>query len=343
MNTPIISIIVACYNAEGFLDRCVESILNQTIGQKNMEIILVDDCSSDSTRLMLQNYSDQYDCIKIIFNHENLRQGGSQNKALEIATGKYIGFVDNDDWIEPDMYRDMIEAAEKNDCDIVNILHVRDSRTGFLSENEIATGEDDEIYEIAGDQDRAEMIAGGQIKIGTWNCIFKRSVQTEYKLLFPEHLIYEDIYWGALWHLYFKKIYVMKKRYYHYFVRENSTVLNKNDELHKDFFQVQKQLEELRRRGAFFFFFQALEFDYLMNYYVMGVKMLSLRFSSFPCDLFREMKKDINIKFPDWRKNHYIDLNTTEFQKLLLNFLSVDMSEDEMEQFATFTKQYYGG
>ncbi len=344
MEKPLISIIIACYNAEDYLDRCIESVLNQTLGQDKMEIILVDDRSSDSTPEIIRRYETEYDCIRAIYNKENLRQGGSQNRALEIAGGRYIGFIDNDDWIEPDMYRDMIEKAKAHQCDLVNILNIRSSKPGFLQPEDIPSGREDTIINISDDVKRAEIIAGGAVKIGTWNCIFEKSVIDEHNIHFPDHLIYEDIYWGGLCHLYFKKIYQMEKYYYHYFVRDDSTVLIKDNDIHMDFFEMQDLLwKEYTSRYAFERYKEALEFDYLMNYYIIGMKILALRFSRFPSERFYMMQEDINKKIPGWHDNRYIKTNTTEFQRLQFDILNSKINEEELEQFAKLTRQYYGG
>ncbi len=343
MNNPLISIIISCYNNERDIRRCMSSVLQQSVGQENMEIILVDDCSADHTAEIIREYEKNYSFVHGIYNAENLRQGGSQNRALKVACGKYIGYVDADDWIEPEMYQAMIDKAEEYHCDLVNILNVRSSKEGFLAPEEIDAGIPDQIIEVKNDQERAEMIAGGQVKIGTWNCIFKRELIENNNVFFPEHLIYEDVFWGGLCHLYFQKCYSLNRRYYHYYVREGSVVLSKNEELHFDFFEMQRQLwKEYCDRNAFDRFGKALEFDYLMNYYIMGVKILALRFSEFPCEKFWHMQNDINEKFPDWRNNPYLVSHTSDFQKIQFELLKSNLTKEELEAAADSIRIYYG-
>lgn len=96
-----VSIIVPVYNVEKYLNRCVESLLNQTY--KNIEIILVNDASPDNSIAIMKEYEKKYpDIIKCIYLTKNVRQGGARNRGLKIAKGKFICFVDSDDWVDSD-------------------------------------------------------------------------------------------------------------------------------------------------------------------------------------------------------------------------------------------------
>lgn len=112
----IISIIVPIYNAEKGLEKCIDSILNQTI--KNIEIILVDDGSIDKSMEICQRYAALDNRIRII-HQENSGVSAARNRGLSIAKGKYVGFVDSDDWIEPNMFEKMTCEAENTKSDIV--------------------------------------------------------------------------------------------------------------------------------------------------------------------------------------------------------------------------------
>ena len=105
-----ISVIVPVYNVENYLRRCVDSIINQTY--KNLEIILVDDGSPDNCPVICDEYAQKDSRIKVI-HKENGGLSSARNCGMDMATGEYIGFVDGDDWIESDMYKFLIENAEK--------------------------------------------------------------------------------------------------------------------------------------------------------------------------------------------------------------------------------------
>ena len=108
---PLISVIVPIYNVEKYLARCVDSIVNQTY--KNLEIILVDDGSPDNCPAMCDEWAEKDSRIRVI-HKENGGVSSARNAALDIATGDYIGFVDSDDWIEPEMYSSLIQKISES-------------------------------------------------------------------------------------------------------------------------------------------------------------------------------------------------------------------------------------
>ena len=116
MNEAKISVIVAAYNVEQYLHKCIDSILAQTY--KNIELILVDDGSPDNSGAICEEYAQKDSRIKVI-HKQNGGQATARNVALGVATGDYIGFIDGDDWIEPEMYMRLIETLKKEDADIV--------------------------------------------------------------------------------------------------------------------------------------------------------------------------------------------------------------------------------
>ena len=119
-----ISVIIPVYNAEKFIIKCLDSVINQTF--QDIEIICIDDCSTDNSKQILKDFASKDSRIKTIFFDKNKKQGGARNAGLDIAQGKYVTFVDADDYIEPTMLEKMYKAAERNYCDLViaNIKNV---------------------------------------------------------------------------------------------------------------------------------------------------------------------------------------------------------------------------
>lgn len=115
--SKLISVIIPCYNLEAYIEKCIESLENQTY--KNMEIICVDDCSKDNTYELLKKLEKQYDNIVVLQNDKNGGAAYARNNALKVAKGEYIGFVDADDYISQDYYEKLIEKAEDEKADIV--------------------------------------------------------------------------------------------------------------------------------------------------------------------------------------------------------------------------------
>ena len=97
-----VSVCIPVYNMEKYIEDCIKSLVNQTL--KEIELIFVNDGSTDNSLNILNEYKKQYpDIIKVI-SQENKGLGGARNKGLELASGEYIGFVDADDFVEPNMY-----------------------------------------------------------------------------------------------------------------------------------------------------------------------------------------------------------------------------------------------
>ncbi|MDO5544819.1 MAG: glycosyltransferase [Eubacteriales bacterium] len=114
--TPLISVIVPVYNVSAWLPRCVDSILAQTY--KNLEILLVDDGSTDDSGRICEEYAKKDTRIRVL-HKKNGGLSSARNAGLDVAAGQYIGFVDSDDWIEPEMYAVMLALMEQYDAQIV--------------------------------------------------------------------------------------------------------------------------------------------------------------------------------------------------------------------------------
>lgn len=122
-----ISIIVPVYNCEQFLAPCIDSILEQTYN--NLEVILVDDGSSDGSSAICDRYTEQ-DCRVRCIHQKNSGAAAARNKGLDVASGAYVAFVDSDDWIDPEMYGTMMQAAVEQDCDLVICDCVKEFHNG---------------------------------------------------------------------------------------------------------------------------------------------------------------------------------------------------------------------
>ena len=122
-NNPLISVVVPIYNTEKYLIKCLDSIVNQTY--KNLQIILVDDGSTDNSGMICDDYSLKDNRIKVI-HKKNTGVLDTRIVGLDASTGEYIGFVDSDDWIEPNMYEEMMESLIQTDADFVHTGVIRE-------------------------------------------------------------------------------------------------------------------------------------------------------------------------------------------------------------------------
>lgn len=115
MKQPLVSVIIPVCNGEKYLRQCLDSVLGQTL--KNFEMICVDDGSTDSSPGILESYAQRYACIKVL-HQENMFAGAARNHGMRHACGKYLAFIDCDDFAEPDYLEKLTDLCEKYQTDI---------------------------------------------------------------------------------------------------------------------------------------------------------------------------------------------------------------------------------
>ena len=188
-----ISVIVPVFNAEDYLHVCLNSILKQTY--QNFEIICIDDCSTDSSLEILEYFQIKDSRIKILKNDVNSGPGFSRNKGLNIAKGKYISFLDSDDWFSSDAFEILIEIAEKNNTDILMFKTIvfYDTPQEFGMEGYYDMKFMDKFENRVFNHwelDKSKLFA---LPNAPWNKIYLKSFLNENDIYFPnENLIHED-------------------------------------------------------------------------------------------------------------------------------------------------------
>ena len=181
-----VSVIVPIYNVEEYLEECLESIHNQT--KDNLEVIMVDDGSTDSSAEIAKKFEEKYNNFHL-YQKQNGGLGNARNYGIKFAKGKYIGFVDSDDIINPEMYKYMYKVAEKNNSDfaICNVVRIKGGKTSISSlHNKI----------FSSDLKQKTHITESPILINdtiSCNKLILKSFWDEHNFKFPEGILYEDI------------------------------------------------------------------------------------------------------------------------------------------------------
>ncbi len=338
-NNIYISVIVPCYNVERYIDRCVNSIINQTIGIEHLQIILVNDASSDGTLLKLQQWRERFPKEIIVISYkENLRQGGARNLGMQCADGEYIGFVDSDDWVELDMYEKLYEKAVENNVDVVRGKFIRER---FKGQIQVVNDECKEYcYEF---EKRNGWYVNHIVNSGVngefggvWSAIYKKEVIIKNGVWFPEKIAYEDNYWGAVLNLYVRNMCIVDRIVYHYFVNTNSTVTQKNAVHQLDRLNIEvMKVEKYKSIGAFETIYDEIEWDFIKMFYLNTLYIVFKRFDFMP-DIYGFMRHKIYLYFPNFMKNPRIS-ECNEREKLLLSLLEIprDLSVEEMLRIKT--------
>ncbi len=213
--TSLISVIVPVFRVERYIDKCVQSVVNQTY--RNLEIILVDDGSPDNCGKMCELWSEKDHRIKVI--HKlNGGLSDARNAGLAICAGKYVGFVDSDDYIEPEMYEKLLKASLATGADI-SCCYAVDELDGKIKElnkfNEYTVLDSNEAV-------RDLFITNDYIRHAAWNKLYKRELFGSIK--FPVGRIYEDA--AVMYRLIDKSslIVCVNSELYHYIQRADSII-----------------------------------------------------------------------------------------------------------------------
>ena len=224
----LISIIIPVYKVEIYLEKCIQSVINQTY--ENLQIILVDDGSPDNCGKICDEYAKKDHRIEVIHN-SNGGLSDARNKGLEIAKGEYIGFVDSDDYIEADMYEVLYNLLKQYNAD-VSICNFYTVSQGKISIKNADNG----INEYNRIEILKEILLDKNIQSYAWNKLYKKELFDEIK--YPIGKKYEDI--GTTFYLLEKcnKVVVTGKSEYYYINRQDSIVNNVTESTITDYIEL---------------------------------------------------------------------------------------------------------
>ncbi|MCR5010885.1 MAG: glycosyltransferase [Lachnospiraceae bacterium] len=300
---PVLSVIVPVYNMEkdGALQYCLDSLIAQTLD--DTEIIAVDDRSTDGSLGILNDYEIRYPGkVKVIASPENRRQGGARNLGLAAAEGKYIGFLDADDWLLPDTFESMVTLAEKTGADAVGIDLCRVSeQTMVPAAREVCN--DASVTGIFDEEKRRRFI----MKTGpVVTKIYARKIFFDRPFSFPEKIAYEDNAVALELAMRINHYEHIPEAKYFYYQRPGSTTHQINRKGCEDrMLAMRIMLEYAKKNGSLEIYHDEVEYIFTRMFYI--TTLLSYmqsdikRDKAFICSLGREMIEC----FPDFRSNHY--------------------------------------
>lgn len=225
---PKVSVVIPVYNVEKYLDRCVQSIRNQTL--QDIEIILVDDESPDNCPAMCNKYAETDNRIKVI-HKKNGGLGMACNSGIEVATGEYVAFCDSDDWVDSMMYQELYDSAVENSADVVfsglKRVNARGEILGYMHHPEsTSVYEGSEIEKLMNDlicADVTERYDHG-IQVSAKVVLYRKSFLDEFSLRFVSEREYpsEDLIFNVSVLSVASKAVVLDKFFYNYFVNDSS-------------------------------------------------------------------------------------------------------------------------
>ena len=290
MNEPKISIIVPAYNNEKYIEKCIKSITGQTL--QALEIIVINDGSKDKTESIVMQLQKQDARIKLI-SQKNQGLMAARKRGIAEAKGKWIGFVDADDWIEPDMYRQLLLPAEQYDCDLVSSGIIHDYEDQRKSD-ELYDNYEEKIYRdikkyiwptMLFDEKKAEM----GLKCTLVNKLYKKEIiEKVYKELKEQVSFGEDALTLYSYCLRIQSIYIKKESYYHYYIHAGSMCRNLDETTITNNYYLYTELKQLfcRQKEKYLLLRQ-------LRQYMMSLEIYTLK-NVYHIDVIADAKWDFS-------------------------------------------------
>lgn len=302
-----VSVIVPVYNTEPYLRECFDSLVSQTY--KNIEIIIVNDGSTDNSIDIINEYANKFSNIKIV-NQENKGYSGARNTALEYVTGDYVGFVDSDDYIKPDMFEKLITTAENNNADIVSCSFFR------VYENE-PVAESNEMFFNALNKNKKEhsstIVSCPELILDDafiWNRIYKTEFLKQHNIVFPDDITFgEDTYFHriALMHANFIE-YLKDPLYYYRQNRPNAQTTLKDKRNMSFLFNCENlytEAENLELKELYPYLNHLTLSLCSTGYERIDNEFKKEYFSNF-VKLIHKIKKPFKISFPNYKNTSFV-------------------------------------
>lgn len=306
-----VSVIVPIYNTEKYLKRCIESLVHQTL--KEIEIILVNDGSKDSSLELCKKYQKEYSDKIILIDKKNGGLSDARNAGIKQARGRYIGFVDSDDYVDKEMYQIMLNKANEKNFDLVvcDLEYIYENRTvpafshikkDLIDENEVKESMT-YIYPAA------------------WNKLYKKELFDHSNILFTKGIWFEDVEFIHRLYPYINSIGTVHKPFYKYIQREGS-IMTVFDKRLYDYLKNWNNILRFHQENGFYSkYAKELEFSCIRYLYATFLKAAA----KYPSK--EEYQKAViaaqqmvQQNFPNYRKNKYFYKNGAKgFYLLVFN------------------------
>ena len=287
---PYVSVIIPCYNASAYIEKCLQALEEQSF--RDFEVILVDDCSTDDTISCIEGYRENSDLmLRYLRNEHNMGPSFTRKKGIDVSNSKYIAFCDNDDWYEPNYLELMVQKADENDADMVfcgyqtvSIKQGQEKKKPHLLPNIPNQLSIQNVLQLPIDSLCVTMV--------------KRSIFEG--ISFPNLRNGEDMAILPVMITRTRTFGIVNQCLYNYLYRENSASMKSNDNvvqaLIKSFAYVEENISDDYR--------EQLEIIGIRNLIYGG--LLSLFKYSYNTEKAKEILLDFENKYPAWKDNCFI-------------------------------------
>lgn len=286
-----VSVIVPFYNVEEYIEKCIKSLVEQSL--EDIEIILVNDGSKDGSEEIAKKYKSKYPDKIVYLKKENGGLSDARNYALPYTTGEYIAFLDSDDYVEEEMYKEMYETAIIDKADVVECDYLWE----YPEETIESKGR---AY-----KDRRDMILNARVV--AWNKLIKKELLERTKIKFPVGLRYEDVEFFYKLIPYINTISIVKKPFIHYVQRENSISNTQTSKTAQIIDVLDNVIEFYKEKNIFDNYKNELEYNYAR--YLLCSSMLRMIMIEEKEERDKTVKlawEKLNSTFPKWKENPYL-------------------------------------
>lgn len=285
---PKVSVIVPIYNVEKYLEKCINSLLSQTL--EDIQIILVNDGSKDNSGNIAKEYEKNNKDRVIYVEKENGGLSDARNYGLKYATGDFIAFLDSDDYIEKNAYEEMYNKAIEENADYVEC--------DFIWEfpNKIRV---DKQYPY---KNKKEMLSF--VRVVAWNKLIKSQLITDNNLEFPKGLRYEDVEFTYKLIPFVNKFAYVDKPFIHYVQREGSIANVQNERTAEIFTVLDNVIKFYKKNNIYEEYRDELEYNYARYLLCSSLKrMCKIKDKTIREKLLTESWERLNLNFPNWKEN----------------------------------------
>lgn len=300
---PKVSVIVPVYNVEKYIGKCLYSLVNQTL--EDIEIIVVNDGSQDSSKHIIEQYKEKYDNIKY-YEKENGGLSDARNYGLQFANGKYIAFLDSDDYVDTNLYKRMYEKAKTEDSDMVecNFYWTYDKKT-----------KKDIGQKYKGKKEMFE-----KARVVAWNKLYRKEVLDNAKVQFPKGLRYEDVEFFYKLVPYIERVSFVKEPLI-YYVQRKQSIVNTQNEKTKDIFTVlENVIAYYKEHNLYEEYKEVIEYTYVRLLLCSSFKRIcKIKDKSIRKKLLNETWINLNENFPNWKENKILNTNLNNKKRYMLS------------------------
>ena len=292
---PKVSVIVPVYNTEKYLEKCLNSLVNQTL--EDLEILIVNDGSTDNSEIIINKFKQDYPNKIVYLKKENGGLSDARNFAIPYVNSEYVGFVDSDDYVELNMFESLYDLAVQKNLDLVEC--------NFIWEYPNKTKTD---YGINYSEKKDLFLLG---RVMVCNKLFKASIIKNNNITFPKMLNYEDIEFFYTLIPYINNYSLINDSFYHYIQRENSIINNQNEKT-ADIFIILKNILAFYEKNNLLDNYKT-ELEYLFIRFLLGssfLRIVKIKNKKLRKELLNKSINELYSVFPNWKNNKLLKIKS---------------------------------